>query len=103
LPLTCDESAWKRGANSLNEAPPEPTPADAANVNEAFALELNQIKALGIQALMARTLEKRAVVYGDLIRALRTLSSVRAARGADNAGTRCAALNCGIGGAGSST
>jgi glucan phosphorylase len=36
-------------------------------VDEAFALELNQIKALGIQALMARTLERRAVVYGDLI------------------------------------
>jgi hypothetical protein len=65
--LLGSEAAWRRGANSLNEAPPQPTPADAASVNEAFALELNQIKALGIQALMARTLERRAVVYGDLI------------------------------------
>ncbi len=65
--LLGSEAAWKRGANSLNEAPPQPTPADAARVDEAFALELNQIKALGIAALMARTLERRAVVYGDLI------------------------------------
>jgi hypothetical protein len=65
--LLGSEAAWRRGANSLNEAPPQPTSADAASVDEAFALELNQIKALGIQALMARTLERRAVVYGDLI------------------------------------
>lgn len=67
LGLLGSEPAWKRGANTLNEAPPEPTAAAAQSVDEAFALELNQIKALGIQALMARTLERRAAVYGDLI------------------------------------
>ena len=67
LGLLGSEPAWTRGAESLNEAPPQPTPADAANVDEGFARELNQIKALGLQALMARTLEKRAAVYGDLI------------------------------------
>lgn len=65
--LMGSETAWKRGADSLNEAPPQPTPNQTGRVDDAFALELNEIKALGISALLARTLERRAVVYGELI------------------------------------
>lgn len=62
------QGAWTRGARLLNEAPPErPTQAGGAEVDAAFAAQLNAIKALGLRAITAKTPHERASVYGEFL------------------------------------
>jgi hypothetical protein len=61
------DAAWKRGAQRLQEAPPEPPVREGEEVNAHFTEQLHQIKALGLRAQMARTQAQRAEVYGSLI------------------------------------
>jgi hypothetical protein len=61
------DSDWSQGARGLVEAPPQPPTQDGQQVDPAFAQHLNEIKAMGLQAVTAKTHPERAEVFGNYL------------------------------------
>ncbi len=61
------DAAWQRGARTLNEASPQPPVHNGEPVDPAVLEQLDQVKAFGLRAVLARTPHQRAQVYGELL------------------------------------
>ncbi len=59
--------AWKQGAITLRDLSPQPPVQGEEPVDEAFSAQLHQIKALGLKALSATTVEAQAEIYGNYL------------------------------------
>lgn len=57
------DSDWSRGAKGLVEAPPQRPTEAGQEVDADFAQQLNEIKAMGLRAVTAKTHPERAEVF----------------------------------------
>ncbi|MDH5672156.1 MAG: hypothetical protein OEZ06_08405 [Myxococcales bacterium] len=70
------DEAWKQGALTLRDLSPEPPTEGDQSVDTNFTAELNAIKALGLRALSAASIEERAQLYADYLERCASCHSV---------------------------